>query len=362
MKKILFVVTGVGLGDATREHAIIKSFMKKYPKLKILIACYNKSYDYFKDKYPVIKIRGYKFQEKKAKFNLLYFIINNLILPFYWLYSYLIINKKIKEFNPDIVISDFEPCGLSFAKIVNKKCIMIFGFDPVKYDEIKSYKKMTPVMKMQAFYFKKLFRLASHAIIPTIERKKKSIAYNYVNPIIRKKPKDLPSEKKLMQKLKLNKKPIIVTVGGSKFGLKLIKNIIRIAPITRENFIIFSPKKIKGNENIQVLELQKDIFEYLKVSKGIITLAGQKTIVEATLFKKPLLVFPIKNHVEQFLNAQTIKKYAKVCNEQDKKSVENAIITFIDNLDKLQKKIKKKKIETNGAEQVVKLIEFYSKD
>ncbi len=58
--KILFVVSGIGFGDATREHANIQALKKKHPRVKVMVAGYDNSYTYFKDKYNTIRIRGYK--------------------------------------------------------------------------------------------------------------------------------------------------------------------------------------------------------------------------------------------------------------------------------------------------------------
>ncbi len=58
--KILFVVSGIGYGDATREHANILALKKKYPQARIMVAGYDNSYEYFQKKYPTIRIRGYK--------------------------------------------------------------------------------------------------------------------------------------------------------------------------------------------------------------------------------------------------------------------------------------------------------------
>jgi len=35
--KILFVVSGIGYGDATREHANILALKKKYPQARIMV-------------------------------------------------------------------------------------------------------------------------------------------------------------------------------------------------------------------------------------------------------------------------------------------------------------------------------------
>ena len=72
--KILFVVTGIGYGDAIREHAIIKAILKKKPKTEIKIAAYDNSYNYFKGKFPTINIKSYKLPGESMKFKTYLFL------------------------------------------------------------------------------------------------------------------------------------------------------------------------------------------------------------------------------------------------------------------------------------------------
>jgi len=56
--KVLYVVSGIGYGDATREHSNIIALKKKFPGTKIMVAGYDNSLAYFQDKFNTVKIRG----------------------------------------------------------------------------------------------------------------------------------------------------------------------------------------------------------------------------------------------------------------------------------------------------------------
>lgn len=347
--KIFFIVTGIGYGEATREHAVINAFLKKDPKTEILIAAYDCSYEYFKGKFNLVKITGYKFPFKKMKFKLFNFLAKNYFLPLAWFASILKIKKIVKKFNPDIIISDFEPIGPLLAKLTRKKCVMVFGFDPVLY---KRFRKKTKALSLQAKYLEKTYATADYIIIPSFFNSKKDKKYFHVNPIVRKRPDEVADKAKLMKKLKLKKEPILVMLGGSGFGEILIKKINAVADKFDENFIVFGNVKFKPKRNIKCLGVKTNFFEYLKVSKCVITLAGHLTLSECLVFGKPMLIFPIQNHVEQLLNAFSLERFAVV--KYDLNDMEDSIKRFLVNFNKMKKQMPQ--IKSNGASQIVDII------
>ena len=343
--KILFVVTGIAYGDATREHAIIEEFLKKDKKNKILIAAYDKSYDYFINKYPTVKIKGYKLHGKKLKISLTNIAVKNLHLPFTWIYPKCFRNK-IKEFNPDLIISDFEPLGIILAKHLKKKCVSIFGFDPLVYKKIKK----NNYLRLQAKYLNKLYEKSDYVIIPSFVSERKNKNMVYVNLIIRK-----PIKKKTIK----SRGHVLVMLGGSNFGDILAKKINKIAKKFDEKFIIIgSNLKLQKKQNVKYYPFKENIHDYIKNSKAVITMGGRLTLTESLYSKKPIMAFPIKNHVEQLINVKSIENNIFVC--YDLKNLSQKLNYFLNNLDKFRKKIPKLKF--NGAKQVVDFVYKISKN
>lgn len=356
--RVLFFVTGVGYGDATREHANIEALLKREPKAKIMIAAYGNSYNYFKGKFPTFRIRGYRLAGKSMRFRVLPFIVNNALLPFFWVFTAIRFRRMIREFNPDLIVSDFEPAGLTAARITGKKCVMVFGFDP---EVAKGYVKKNKLSKkcwLEAKYFEGLYDQADFVVIPSLFGvKRQSILYHYINPVIRSKPSDLPSGSVLMKKLGLKRAPVIVMLGGSDFGLKLARNLRKIAHKFGEDFLVFgSSTEVESAKNFRHVKFSKNFLEYLKVSKGVITLGGQEMITEALAFRKPMLVFPIQDHVEQLMNAYSIRKVAIVDAKADFKDFEGNVTKFLRNLPDMQKRMDGLKINFDGAEQMADLL------
>ncbi|MBI2667984.1 hypothetical protein HYX17_04430 [Candidatus Woesearchaeota archaeon] len=340
--KLLFVVTGFAYGDSIRVESIINEFLKRDKSNEVIILGYDHSYSYFKNKFMTLEIEGYKFPDYELEFKTHRFLIKNYYLPFSWITTWRKHRKILKLFNPDLIISDFEPMAILIAKSLNKKCISIFGYDPSAY---KEYNNKNNTLNIQSRFIEKIYENSDYVIIPSFRKRKNFSNINYVNPIIR----EYKQKRNLMKKLGLKKHPILIMLGGSDYGLELAKKILNLVKKYNEEFIIFGgTKKISKNH----FKFKENFLDYLAVSKGIITLAGSLTLSEALAIKKPILAFPIKNHVEQQLNAFLVKDYISIGDE----NIEKSLCNFIVNLNSIQKKLNKIDFKGNGAKQLVSLL------
>ena len=359
--KILFVVSGIGYGDATREHSHILALKRKFPKAQIMVAGYDNSYEYFKDIFPTIRIRGYKLPGQSMKINVWNFAFRNMLLPAFWLLGTLKVRLQAFNFIPDLIVTDFEPVGISLARFLNRKCIVVFGFDPLLYKEYAKTHSVNYKMRFEALYFERLYDQADLVLIPTFKSKKeKHLLYTYIDPVIRQLPADLPSEAVLMKQFHLKKKPFLVMLGGSEFGTKLAKNICVIAHYFPEElfFIFGGDLQFSFPKNVHYIKFTPDVLKYMKVSKGVITLAGQKTLAESLSYGKPILCFPIQDHVEQVLNAYALEGTILVSYDSSVSAVKKAFTEFKKDLSFYQRKVKDRHAEAKGAEEFVRLLEL----
>lgn len=348
--KVLFVVTGVGYGDAIREHAVIKALLRLHPKSRVMVAAYDNSYAYFKDKYNTVKISGYKMLGMSLKFKFLPFLANNYVLPYTWLSVSLRLRKAVASFKPDVIVSDFEPAGILLARFLRKPSLVVFAFDP---DAFKEFRGKNRKVALEALYFTRLYKAADLAVIPCLLGRKESRSYAYVNPVVLSKPSELPSKKTLMKRLGLRRPPVLVMLGGSSFGVNLARRLMRVAKSFDEDFIIFgSNVKLPRKSNVRHFPFKPNFLEYLKVCKCVITLGGNLTLSECMVYRKPMLVFPIKDHVEQLLNAHTLRNVALV--KYDLKSLRRTLESFLRNLDPIRRKMPD--VDPSGADEIARLI------
>ena len=335
--KILFTITGIGLGHATRDLAIIKKL-----DADIRIGTYLGSYEFFKDKYKTFKIPYIKFPENSFSVSVWKIALFNLFTPLNLYRAHLRLKKEVKEFNPDLIITDSE---LATSYSAKKMKIPVIGIHNHNLDRIKNLKENKNLnLRLQAKYLYKLVEAGnkncSRVIIPELIGKKKKGKINYINPIIN-------EEKGIIKN-----NAILIMLGGSRFTHPFIEKIIPFLKKQNEKFIIFGYKDFK-EDNIISYKFNPEFIKYLKGCKGLITLAGYSTLSEALFYKVPSLVFSIPGHLEQYINAESVSKIFMT--DIDSKNPEESISRFLKGIPEQKKRIKKLKIK-NGVDEAVRII------
>src|SRR3989344_2327501 len=256
--KIFFIITGIGLGHTMREVAIINELKKRDKNLQIKIAGFESSYNYFKNSYQTMRIYGSKFPQSSFNVNSFKVMLYNLPYIFYFFHDYMKLTKEIKKFNLDLKTWD-------------------------KYQETASL-PITAYLQSR-FHFKFIadcYKNSDLVIIPTLKKKESSKDTKFVDLIVRVYPNELPSEKKLRRKLSLRRKPILVMLGGSKFGFSIAEKIVNISQKFDEDFIFFGYKDTKKS-NITSFRFRENFLEYLKVCKAVILISGHTALSETFL-------------------------------------------------------------------------------
>ena len=110
------------------------------------------------------------------------------------------------------------------------------------------------------------------------------------------------------------------------------------------------------------MPFQENFLEYLNESVGVITLGGHNTLAEAVVLKKPSLVFPVPNYIEQVLNGYELEKnglgISKILKYPlEAHEIELALKDFFIKLPQLQESLNHSNIRANGAEQAARIIE-----
>jgi len=356
--KILFIITGVGLGHSTRDEAVIKKIIEKNKNAKIHVAAFDLAYDYFKEKYFSTEISGLRLSEGKFKFSIAKTILKNWNFLYIWLSTFFKLRRTIKHFNPDKVVIDFEPIAALAARSCNVEQVALFNYDAELFKEYRKQNKSINLL-IQSLYFKATYNLVKgKKIVASFFKSGFKNGYNYVQLIIRDKKADLEPENKILKKFGLKKKPILVSIGGSGLGMFLIEEILKLAKHFKdEEFVFFCDRHLKGS-NYACMPFSPNFLEYLKVCKGVITLAGHSTLSEILAYKKPSLIYPIPNYIEQELNCYPFEKknIAIVRRYRKGMSIKKDIAEFIKNIPILQNKMSELKIRTDGADKVAEII------
>ena len=379
--KVLFMTCGIGMGHISRDIALAKKLQEE--NVDVAFASYGSGYkmllksgEHKIAKLPYIKVYG-----GNDGLDIKYTAKKSIGAPFIFLKSIYCESKIIKKFKPDIVVGDSHYSAPITCKIMSIPCIMITNELTLNFAELHPDKKIVKyVEKGLQRFITDVSNQCNAIIIPDIKDSveippKLMNITKFTGPLLKKNPGEIEDKKKLRKKLGFQEddKIVLVTVGGSKFGKKLLKLIhdssklidcdkiiIVTGPQIADDFIYDSDKILKK-------EFIEDIMEWIKLSDIVVSLAGHTTSMELASLGVPSILVPIDNHPEQLKNALNMEKYGisgvKKINELNSKNLAEDINNILhnDDLTRKAKVIKKEFSKYNGTENASKIILKHAK-
>ena len=379
--KVLFMTCGIGIGHISRDIALAEKLQEE--GVDVAFASYDsghkmllKSGKYQTAKLPYIEVYG-----GSNGLDIKYTAKKSIGAPFTFLKSIYYESKIIKKFKPDIVVGDSHYSAPITCKIMSMPCIMITNELTLNFAELYPDKK---IVKYVENGLKKFIVSVSNQcdsiIIPDIKGsveippKLRKIT-TFTGPLLKKNPDEVEDKTKIRKKLGFheNDKIVLVTVGGSKFGKKLLKLIHDSSKlIDCDKIIIVTGPQIAhdfihGSDRIIKKEFIEDIMEWIKLSDLVISLAGHTTTMELASLGIPSILVPINNHPEQIKNALNMEKYGisivKEVNDLNLKNFADDINSVLhkDDLARKAKVIKKEFSKYNGTENAAKIILKHTK-
>lgn len=332
MVRILYGVAGEGMGHAIRSKPIIEHLIKKN---KLIIVTSRKPYDFLKKNFNnVYDIHGLHLNYKNNKVqNMKTFFSNMYKLPKGSYYSIKKLMKLIKEFKPEVLISDFEPFTHLVSRLYQIPLISIDNMHVMTNCKIKIPKR----------YYKDY--LAARVIVKSFVSKADYFLINtFFYPKVKKKNTYLfpPILRPEILKAKTLKGNHIMVYQTSKTDKRLMKSLSKID----EKFIVYNFDYDKKLKNVILKKFdEKEFVDDLASCKAFIVNGGFTAISEAVYLGKPVLSVPIKKQFEQILNAIFIDELGY--GEFHKKLKVKSIEKFISNIDDYRKNLKKYKKEDN---------------
>lgn len=297
---ILYGVPGEGMGHATRSKVVIDHLLKKGHDVCIVSS--SRAFTFLDKAFPgkVIEIKGFHFAYKNAEISKTATFLANLKAAG----KNLVYNtgkKRLieKNFEPDIVISDFESFSFFFAKEHRLPLISIDNMQVmdrcildiiISKEEKNNYRLAKAIVQAKVpgcdYYFISSFFDA--------EIKKKNTAI--VPPIVR----------QIIQDAKPSKAKHIVMYQTSS-SLHTVKDVLQQLP--DETFYVYGMNMDQAEGNVVFKPFSEAGFvKDLASAKAVIANGGFSFISEAVYLKKPVYSFPIANQFEQWMNAAYIKK------------------------------------------------------
>ncbi|MGB9978590.1 UDP-N-acetylglucosamine--N-acetylmuramyl-(pentapeptide) pyrophosphoryl-undecaprenol N-acetylglucosamine transferase [Methanobacterium sp.] len=379
--KVLFMTCGIGMGHISRDITLAKRLEKE--NVGIAFASYGSGYEMLlkSKKYKIFKLPDIQLYSGDGELDIKYTAKKSIGIPFIFLKSIYNEYKIIKKFKPDVVIGDSHYSAPITCKISKIPCILITNELTLNFAELYPDKK---IIKYVENGLKKFIGDVSNQcntiIIPDIENSieippKLMDITTFTGPLLKRKLQEIEDKNELRKKLGFHEedKIILVTVGGSKFGKRLLNVIIDSAKwIDSDKIIIVTGPQIQSDfiqnsDKIVKKEFLEDIMEWMKISDVVISLAGHNTTMELASLGIPNVLIPIDNHSEQIKNALNMKKYGisiiKSINKLNPKEFADEINEILHDEDLKQKAeaVKKEFSKYDGKGNAAKIILKYAK-
>jgi len=302
MAKIIYGVSGQGFGHSTRSKEILTYLVKQGHQ--VLVFTYGQGLFFLQKDFDIYEIPGLGLHYKNNKLIYWRTVYDNVAKIINQSIKWHKIAKKFKEFTPDIVVTDFEPLTAVLAKINHLPLISIDNQHQLTNSKVDCPLKARHDLLADKIAIKSVVWGAKYYLVTTfyqtVVANKKTFLFS---PIVRQEVLDL----------KPRKKDYILVYQTSNFD-SLVKELKKIDA----KFVMFGMKTEKRDGNIEFKNFDTDSWlNYLADCKAIIGNAGLSLISECLYLQKPYLALPIKQQVEQIINAHYLEKlgYGKSANE-----------------------------------------------
>ncbi len=340
MSTIFYAVAGEGNGHAIRAKTIVDELKKNH---EVHMFSHGNGYKYLKDFFSVKRILGFHmYYINNTVSSFLTGTINTIKFPFMVLaslqYPYFFIRHK-----PDVVITDFEPFALYWAKV--------FHVPTISIDNQHSITN-TPIDKINRQWLTELYsKMVIHCFLPNPSRiiittffpteitKKNTVL---VPPIIKKEVQEIERKRKNAKKRsEATKEHIFVYQTSPSY-----KRMIPILKKINKEFIIYGFNKEAREQNLTFRKFNKEKYvEDLATADAVIINGGFTTLSEALYLEKPIFSIPIKRQFEQMVNGHYINKLQYGMAVKD--ITQENFATFLEKKELYRKNIKKLKWDGN---------------
>ena len=326
--KILYGLPSEGMGHATRSNVIIAHLLKNHD---VRVATSDRAYSFMKERFPgrVYEIKGFHLAYKDgrvSKSSTASLLLKNgpkdLIAN---LHKYRLVHK---EFQPDLVISDFDSFAFFFAKLNKIPLISVDNIQavnrckldfPIPPSERNSYEIARNIVKA------KVPNADYYLITSFFQAQTRKRNTSLVPPILR--------EKILNTTGRTGEHMLVYQTSSSQNNLVPVLNQIPRIP-----FVVYGFNKSEVYANVTLKKFSEDGFiEDLASAKGVISNGGFSLLSEAVYLKKPVCSVPIKGQFEQYVNAAYIEQCGYGRHLHDFSS--DGIKAFLFDIDTFQDKV-----------------------
>jgi UDP:flavonoid glycosyltransferase YjiC (YdhE family) len=332
--KIQFAPAGIGLGHAGRCVPIAKKLLEKDAKTEVMFSTYNDGVRYTKQEgFSVAEVPPVAFKvlpDGTVDFK------RTVANPDLFFASFKLLRqvraevRVMQRFEPEVVVSDTRVSPLVAARLLRIPRICILNQFQIIIPRRTHFLRLAKFADLIGLaMIGKLWTAGICVLIPdfpepyTLAAGNLRIPKSYqkkiklVGPIIETRPENLPIQKALRKKLRLDQtKPVIFAPisGPAKEKAYLIGLLRQIFSEFPEEYQVVlslgyptpSSDPLRSG-NFSIHKWIQNRFEYLKACDLVIAKAGHGTVAQTMCYGKPMILIPTPNHTEQYNNARKVK-------------------------------------------------------
>jgi uncharacterized protein (TIGR00661 family) len=324
MAKILFGVAGEGFGHSSRSELIGRRFMEAGHE--VLFAASAKSLGYLKPLFPerVEEIHGLHFVVKDGQVLPIPTLVDNIVkYRKGFLTNRRLFSRKMKQFAPDLVISDFEPFCAWWADRHRIPCVFIDNEHVLTMAKLEHVPGWADRVKAKAVTRGYHTRAKAYVIMNFFSAPLKTKKAVFANPVIRKQVTEMKVEKQ-------SHITVYSTDSRPETKQKYISIFQRFAS---HPFYIYGFGIEEEHGNCRFKKTSTEGFlKDLAGGCGVVATAGLSLLSESLFLKKRMFLMPLKGQYEQQVNAVYAQRlgFARCAEDLDEKELK----IFLGNLDK----------------------------
>lgn len=293
MAKIIYGVAGQGFGHSTRAKEMIRFLIKSGHE--VLVFTYGQALFFLSEEFNTLEVPGLVLCYTDNCLDYGKTVYQNALKIIQQTKNWRKIKKRFTEFDPDLVITDFEPLTAILAKLKKKPLISIDNQHQLTNTVIEVTDKYKKDLLADRLIIKTLVWGAKYYLITsffeTEINKKNTFLFP---PILRQEILDLsPSQG-----------DYILVYQNSDFA-----HLLPILKKTGKKFVIFGMNvdKVEGQLTYKNYS-NHEWLKYLENCQAVIGTAGLSLMCEALHLQKPYLAIPVKRQIEQIINAQYLQR------------------------------------------------------
>ena len=302
--RILYGVTGEGMGHATRSKVVCEHLVAQGHEVKIVVS--GRAHAFLAKSFPdVVEIQGLTIRYVDNAMDRDGSIARNVLTAPQMLYDnasrYF---EDVVHFEPDVVISDFDSFAWFFAKRHGVPIVSIDNQQIIcrcKHDKaIKAGAKVD--YQMTKAFVKAKLPGCDHYVITTFffppVKKRFAETTTLVPPILRKPILDAKRD--------ATRGDHVIVYQTSTSDTRLIPTLNEV---TGERFVVYGLRRSETHGNCTLKEFSEEGFVLdLAGAKAVVANGGLSLLGEAVYLGKPVYSVPVRHQFEQLMNARYLEE------------------------------------------------------